>query len=796
MKKRKVFRARSMRANASRRKLPRKSAGLRNTRQKEFSSSRQPVPNIGDQGPAVIFRSAQGDLAKLNPTQSFQDTVERWSFVLQSRRRWARQAATRRHQAARAKKELLSFGLDDAVLGHIARAGHIEVSIGSGDSAFEVFARHVPWEYLLSAATADRRNGSPLMITRQLNLRDPATIRAPSTLLFVESAPGKLGREFNFSSERQIVFGALGLPSSQIQIAENETEEQLKKRFQKDPDIIHYAGVEAHECVALLGECENYNPMVDGVVLSDTENRPVVVSATQFASDLKGSVHAPVLVAFNCYNSASELAAYALREGVAAAIGIYDEIDDEIAEFFFGAFYREWRLNNWDTSKAFTAAWQSLRGFAYLHGTGVVLWTSNSVFMAPSARDESTQTEAARRPKKAKPVPNAAAQMFVDPKVVAEINYSLLHNEQPIFRSFLIHRVKDGPPLQVDVTVELNVGMDSYPFRATEVLDREPLSLTEKVKIPLTSSLARSLRERVQSTLYLKVAVGEEIVHQQTNRVTLLPIDEWSDDESRPTAKDPADKRSVWLPSFVLPRDPSVARIIDSAQRYLMALQDAPDAGFDGYQQIDQNDLSTRSFVDRQVQAIWCALSYEWELSYINPPPSYSLRTQRLRTPSDVLAGKRGTCIDLALLFAACLEYIDIYPSLILLKGHAFPAYWRSDGAHESFVLADPSGRTATASATSTSSGIGNRDPGSVVGRYGWVIDKRQLGELMQCIQRGDLVPLETVWLTNHSGFSEACEAGLQNLRNSKEFDSMLDVIQARRNQPPVTPLPIIQTDN
>jgi hypothetical protein len=59
--------------------------------------------------------------------------------------------------------------------------------------------------------------------------------------------------------------------------------------------------------------------------------------------------------------------------------------------------------------------------------------------------------------------------------------------------------------------------------------------------------------------------------------------------------------------------------------------------------------------------------------AYINPPPTFTEKSQRLRTPSDIVMGKRGTCIDLTLLLAACLEYAEIYPVLFLLKDHAFP---------------------------------------------------------------------------------------------------------------------------
>jgi hypothetical protein len=32
------------------------------------------------------------------------------------------------------------------------------------------------------------------------------------------------------------------------------------------------------------------------------------------------------------------------------------------------------------------------------------------------------------------------------------------------------------------------------------------------------------------------------------------------------------------------------------------------------------------------------------------------------------------------------LEYIDIYPVVVLLSGHALVGYWRSEDAHDEFV--------------------------------------------------------------------------------------------------------------
>jgi hypothetical protein len=331
----------------------------------------------------------------------------------------------------------------------------------------------------------------------------------------------------------------------------------------------------------------------------------------------------------------------------------------------------------------------------------------------------------------------------------------------------------------IRVRVELNLGAQNYPFRQTYLLLDEPqVALGAKIRIPLTAALPRSLRERVQSTVYVKVTCGGRIAWESTERVTLIPVDEWVDD----TTNNP------WLPSFVLPRDPAVLKIIASSRRYLVGIRDDPAAGFDGYQSVDLEADDPTAGVDAQVRAIWTAIVNEYRLQYINPPPAYSAQSQRLRTPTDILASNTGTCIDLALLLASCLEYVDIYPVLVLLEGHAFVGYWRSEEPHTAFVdmrhvpaeVPAPGGRRARAAA----------EP--LVGQYGWRLTRLHYEEIMQYVTAGDLVMLEATFLTSATSFAEAMEEGRANMRSRREFDSLLDIKLARSADPPVTPLPII----
>jgi hypothetical protein len=277
----------------------------------------------------------------------------------------------------------------------------------------------------------------------------------------------------------------------------------------------------------------------------------------------------------------------------------------------------------------------------------------------------------------------------------------------------------------------------------------------------------------------VRVGVVTRTLFESTFPVSLLSANEWRD----------TDDDRIWLPSFVLPRDPAVARIADSAQRYLMAIADDPTVGFDGYQSIDLEAEAPYERVDAQVRALWSAILYDHPLAYINPPPTYTESSQRIRTPSEVIDGRRGTCIDLALLFAACLEFVEIYPTIFLLEGHCFPAYWRSDADHQAFQLAKTCNDSSAGGSADDFLAADAESRRRAHALYGWYFDKSYYKEIKSWVQKGALVPLESVWLTTRESFTSAQDAGEENLRSKREFHSMLDVLRARGAQ--VTPLPI-----
>lgn len=729
---------------------------------------------------------------------SLQREAIRWGYSLRNRERWTaqRDAAARQRDEMRGLAE--SLGLTSAHFARMAEAGLVEVDIpwSREDEGWEL--RIFPWEFMLAAATGDQRGGRPFTAVRRLRVAGRPAPRQPSAWLFVLSAPGGLAAQYDFRTEQSLIEQSVTSFSGRFERITDPDEAALAREIAaRQPDVVHLSGFDSHQGLALLG-VEGDGDARDGYLLRADDGGPRAVDAGPLAVLLMpAGTSPPALIACNLYNSAGRIAPLAVARGARAAIGFQDAFDDELAELFWSTLYRAWPVAGWNLVSAFQFAWQSVREQQRpLQGSGVVLWSDRSI--ADEARPIEARTAAARhegiearwREQLAPPSAESIRDVLeVEVAVIPELNYSILHNNGPLFERFRI-RKKDLGIGRVDgllVNVELHVGTDSYPFRMqTGITETAPhVDLPDGIRISLASELSRALRESVHTSLFVDVAWRDTVLYRHTHRVTLLPVDEWRFDADH----------YRWLPSFVLPRDPAVLRVVDAAQRYLVALRDDATAGFDGYQCVDAGARSRVTpedcdLVDLQVRAIWSALLYEEPLSYVNPPPTFTGSSQRLRTPSDCIEGRRGTCIDLALLMAACLEYVEIYPTIFLLKTHAFPAYWRHESFHEQF-------RVARSDAMEIGGALAEARPSAAPGqRSAWDFQLSQYREILAEVQAGRLVPIETTLVTGRGSFADAVADGVHNLASRREFESMLDILLARtdgRNR--VTPLPIRRQD-
>ncbi|MEM7785435.1 MAG: hypothetical protein AAF623_18965 [Planctomycetota bacterium] len=753
----------------------------------------------------ITIRTTNGYEYPFESDRKVQEAAYRWTSVLKKRRRWQNDENYRQSLIDSSYQELLNF-LGPENLREIADQNLVEISIRlpeikeseSGkksrlDSNSSLLGNHeahiLPWEFLIAEGTRKAGRRDSITVVRHLDCDFPRrNIEGElKSLLMVTGSPGRVNEYYDFESEQKLVqqsaFGELANiqdKDDNFHLLKNPDIELVRKKIQKlTPQIIHLAGVDNHQGWSDFQIGERGTKSWDGMILKSQQDwGGCQVTAQELATVLNCGDQQPALVFANLQNSAARTAYLAVAHGANSALGFQDYIKDGLAETFFSDFYDAFRESGtdnhpWCAHTAFMAAFRLLKQAGYkLKGSGIVLWTAKSILeiggdwnsFFDGVDDVVSKINQKNRTVVSPTEDTAINELLeVDIQIKDRLNYSLMHNQWPIFDKFEIRKGR-GKVKSVQVEVEVHVGAERPRFTKLLNLDRKITRLENEIFFPLTWMRTELFWETVMISAYVRVTWGEQVIFSESLAMMMDPPDYWIDtDENRQS-----------LPSLVFPRDPAVNEIIRSAQEVLAGVSDDYLAGFDGYQSIDpENEDDPYAGVDYQVQAIWTALVRNFKLSYINPPPTFTDYAQRIRTPEEVIRGGRGTCIDLTILLASCLEYIEIYPVIFLMHGHAFPGYWRSAEEHEKFVV-------PTDFVTEEPSTVNwQKSP--------WTAEAYE--EVLQQIHDGNIVPLESVWLTKNGGFWESIQEGWANMRIANEFHSLIDIQFARNNN--VTPLPI-----
>lgn len=190
----------------------------------------------------------------------------------------------------------------------------------------------------------------------------------------------------------------------------------------------------------------------------------------------------------------------------------------------------------------------------------------------------------------------------------------------------------------------------------------------------------RNIVEKDIDTIQIRLYSEEEIIAETFFQIDVLPIDYFGGIDVFPEL----------LASYILPNHDAILPIKTNAVRILESNKLTP--SFEGYQSKD------RERVLQMVSAIYRSIQ-SMDLVYSALPPSYERAGQRVRLLDQVVETKFGNCLDITLLFAACLEAINLNPILILTKGHIFVGVWLVDDRFDSMVNFDQTAITKRAAA-------------------------------------------------------------------------------------------------
>ncbi len=180
---------------------------------------------------------------------------------------------------------------------------------------------------------------------------------------------------------------------------------------------------------------------------------------------------------------------------------------------------------------------------------------------------------------------------------------------------------------------------------------KQPIAITEFDVKPHLDQLM-GLLEKVAGTLTVKLIADEETLVSITAEVDFFSYDTWLENALTGSSA-----------LFMTPNDVAVQNVVALVGKEMQRLTGDP--SLPDYQTGDKNNVVT------QLKALYNVLHDEG-IAYITSPASYEEVGQKIRLPHDALVHKQGTCIDLALLYATCLEAMGLHPFLVLISGHAF----------------------------------------------------------------------------------------------------------------------------
>lgn len=327
--------------------------------------------------------------------------------------------------------------------------------------------------------------------------------------------------------------------------------------------------------------------------------------------------------------------------------------------------------------------------------------------------------------------------------LASKISFATHQNDVPVLRDLQIVNGGSLPLEGLRLKIEANPAVITpkqwfldriAPGAAVRPADRD---------LTLNGNLLMELNEAVRANITMRVCDGtEKVLLEREFPVELLARNEWGGSAAMPEL----------LASFVQPNDPTVSAILKTAST-ILARAGKSDR-IEGYQS------KSRSRVYELASAIWSA-AVGLRLSYAEPPASFESEGQKIRTPSQILEAGLATCLDTAVLFAACLEQAGLYPILVITKGHAFAGVWLQPQEFASLLIEDA-------------------------------------GALRKRIALDELVVFETTMATSrtHPSFSQTIAEGARKIAENSESDFIFALDLRRARMQKLRPLALAQNES
>ena len=179
----------------------------------------------------------------------------------------------------------------------------------------------------------------------------------------------------------------------------------------------------------------------------------------------------------------------------------------------------------------------------------------------------------------------------------------------------------------------------------------KPVTVSDPA-LMIDGKMLAGLTEEIVTAVTVELLKDGESICGCREEMRVLAYDQWQGGGSYQS----------FLASFVLPNHPVISGLLHDTAERLAIWGLSP--SLDGYQKQDPHRV-------RQLAAAAYAAIQKKNIVYAEPPASFTAAGQRIRTPETVMEQRLGTCMDLTLLYAACLEALGLHPLLLNPGGNS-----------------------------------------------------------------------------------------------------------------------------
>lgn len=237
------------------------------------------------------------------------------------------------------------------------------------------------------------------------------------------------------------------------------------------------------------------------------------------------------------------------------------------------------------------------------------------------------------------------------------INFAIQQNTVAFAKGLSIKNVSATPLSNLKVQLVAEPDFAAPWEVAIDSLNTFEENKFHNLPIVLSATFLAQLSSGVSGSIKLHIFTDKEALFDYSFPVELDSYNYWNGLSTRPDL----------VASFVIPRHPSLSPIIHRASEILESWTGS--SAFDEYQTRNQNQAKL------QAAALFDAIR-ERKILFASSSIDYTKAGDKIRLVDEILSDSIASELDMAVLYASCLETVGLHPLILFTEQHVICGLW------------------------------------------------------------------------------------------------------------------------